>query len=142
MEKASRVKQFYGYAVCLIAVVTFLFSARAFLEAAIDLSNPLQASGRFGPPVASSLDGYLATYRDRPEPAAAQPDTASVETLRARWQALREDQVARVRFDATRSLATSALSVVLSGLFFAFHWRWLRVQERLERAQVNSPDDR
>jgi hypothetical protein len=131
-----RVKQFYGYAVCLIAVVTFLFSARALLEAAINLSNPFQASGRFGGPVASSFEGYLAWYRERPAPPGTARDTASVETLRARWQALRDEQVARARFDATRSVATSALLLGLSVLFFAFHWRWLRAQEQLERAKA------
>lgn len=129
MEKPIQAKQFYGYVVCLIAVVTFLVSARALLEAAIDLSNPLQASGRFGPSGSSSFEGYLATYRDPPGPAAGRGDAASVETLRERWQALRDAQVARVRFDATRSLATSALSLGLSVLFFVFHWRWLRAQE-------------
>ena len=130
MEKPSRVKQWYGYAVCLIAVVTFLFSARAFLEATINLSNPLQAEAGFGLPVASSFEAYLVTYRERTVPPGAKPDTTSVETLRARWQALRDDHIARVRFQATRSIATSLVSMLLSVLFFAFHWRWLRKQER------------
>lgn len=134
MDKPSRVKQFYGYAVCFISVIAFLFSAREFVEDAINLSNPLQAEARFGPPVAASFEAYLATLRERSGPQGAQPDTASVETLRARWQALQADHVARVRFDATRGLATTGLFMILAALLFVFHWGWLRAQERGEAA--------
>ncbi len=130
METARWIKQIYGYLVCLVAVVTVLVSARGLVEAGMDLSNPMYAQSRFGPPVTTSFEAYLATYRERPSPPGADADTASVETLRARWEALREDQVRSVRYDATRSLATSGLLILLSALLFGFHWRWLQRQER------------
>ncbi len=65
VDKPNRVPQLYGYAVCLIAVVTFLFSAAAFVSSLVDLSNPLHAASGFEPAV-SSFEAYKATYgRDR-----------------------------------------------------------------------------
>jgi len=131
MDRSSRIKEVYGYAVCLIALVTLLFSAGAIVRSLIDLSNPIYAVGGGGPAL-SSFEAYAATYRERagafgePSGTLAPPDTASVETLRVRWEALRSDRIARVRFEATRSIVTSSFLIILSIGFFIWHWRWLR----------------
>ena len=36
------------------------------------------------------------------------------------------DRIERVRFQAQRAIATSALSLILAIALFAIHWRWLR----------------
>jgi len=46
MEKSTKmVAQFYGYAVCLVAVITFLLSFTAFVTAIVDADDPLHSGG-------------------------------------------------------------------------------------------------
>ena len=139
-DRPSRVQQFYGYAVCLIAIVTLLIALSNLVDAAFDRANPLQAAaGRYGYPDASltSFEAFRATQpgqqppdRSGPgvDPASSAPraDTLTTSELRARYEALRADRVARVSFEATRKLVGSALLMLLALGLFVWHWRWLR----------------
>jgi hypothetical protein len=133
MERPSRVAQLYGYTVCLIAVVVLLTSTNSLLENALALTNPLQArESDYGmEPSVSSFEGYRATV-DRERQLRSAPgapvvaDSVPDAVLRARYEVLRTDRIQRVRFQAQRAIATSALSLVLAVALFVIHWRWLR----------------
>ncbi len=45
MASSNRIAQAYGYAVCLIAVVTILVSTANIVKSLFDLSDPLRAEG-------------------------------------------------------------------------------------------------
>ena len=141
-DRVSRVQQFYGYAVCLIAIVTFLVSASGFVDAVFDRAAPLQAGVRpYGFPEASltSFEAFQATYR-RPGstdvdmvaygPGAAPPVPGRAATspseLRAQYEALRADRIAHVTFSSTQRLVRNGLLVLLALALFVTHWRWLR----------------
>ena len=131
MEKASKVPQVYGYTVCVIAVVTFLICATVMVNNVFDLANPIQAG--FGAESSlSSFDAYRATYqRDQRSvvggnASEARPDTVSEATLRKRYEAVRADRIARVRFQSWKALTTSGLLLVISVVLFVVHWRWMR----------------
>jgi hypothetical protein len=133
MERPSRVAQLYGYSVCLIAVVVFLVSTNSFVENAFSLSAPLQArESEFGAgfePSVSSFEAYRATAgrsRMSAGPGAERADSVSETTMRARYEALRADRIARARFQAQRGIATSGLSLLIAIALFVVHWRWLR----------------
>jgi hypothetical protein len=152
MNGPHRFAQLYGYAVCLIAVVTFLVAANQFVEAAMDLSDPLHGGDRFGPwgeAVPTSFEVFRADYRQRgaleqtsmlrtidgstsaivsgAAPAQrATRDTLSDEALRRLYDAKRADQIAWRRFQALRSLVTNGLLLLLAVGLFVAHWRWLR----------------
>ena len=134
MERPSRVAQLYGYTVCIIAVIVSLVSANSLLENAITLTNPLQArDSEFGFEASvSSFESYRATYdrerqmREGPSGQRSAADTIPEAVLRVRYEALRTDRIQRVRFQAQRSLATSALSLLIAIALFVVHWRWLR----------------
>ena len=152
MNGPHRFAQLYGYAVCLIAVVTFLIAANNFVEAAMDLSDPLHGGDRFGPwgeGVPASFEVYRAEYRQRatlehttvvtggdgttsaivsggPPAQRAPRDTLSDEALRRLYEAKRADQIALRHFQALRSLVTSGLLLLLAVGLFVAHWRWLR----------------
>lgn len=132
---SNRIKQLYGYSVCLITLIVALFSAQSTLEAFLNLNGE---SNSFGTRISASFDAYLAQNpRTLVPPNGDTPrDTASVETLRRRWEALREDQLADARAQASRSLASSGLLLVLAVGAFAFHWNWLR---RSDIASVDRP---
>ena len=146
MISSSRIAQAYGYAVCLIAVVTFLIGVANIADAAIERSNPLLADGRY-----SRADGSLTSFEayrasagwNRPYPPTrtgpdgrevAASDTLTTAELRARYEALRTDQLARVSFGTAQRLVKHGLLVVLALALFVGHWRWLRGRDRVETA--------
>lgn len=134
MRRSSRVAQAYGYAVCLIAVVTILIGVGNLTDAFIERANPLMADGRYGS--LTSFEAYRASEdTHRPMPArvnsggAAAPDTATTAERRARYEALRADQLARVAFSTTQRLVKHALLVAIAAGLFIMHWRWLRSRD-------------
>ncbi len=127
MEKPGRVRQWYGYTVCLIAVITGLISVAGALNNAFDLSNPLAAERGFDVSL-TSFEAYKVT-RDRrlpPSDQRATLDTASETTLRTRYEALRADRITQRRFEAWKGLVTDIILLVIAAALFVTHWRWLR----------------
>ena len=129
MDKPSRMAQFYGYSVCLIALIVALVSATSIIDAAFDRANPLQSEGGFGASLVS-FESYQATYRreqamfDRN--GTARRDTASEATQRRQYDAMVRDRLTTTRYRTTKSLVTGTLLLLLSGALFLFHWRWVR----------------
>jgi len=132
MEKQNRIPQIYGYAVCLVTVVTFLISVTTLMNAVIDLSDPLHADGRFrGAPSLASFENYKMDVLKSPQAELAYiPDD---QTLRAMYESARDDQIQSVKHWALRSIIVSGLLIVLCVVFFGTHWRWMR---RLAKAEA------
>lgn len=140
MPVSSRIAQIYGYAVCLIAVVTLLVAGARFVDATFDRANPLQSTDyRYGPYDAAltSFEAFRATYPRggemtmRPTPVGAAgepgaPDTLTTDELRERYEALRAERTSRVRFGAMRSLVKNGFLILLAIALFATHWLWVR----------------
>ena len=127
VDKPNRVRQWYGYTVCLISVITGLICVAGTLDNAFDLANPLVADGPFGESL-GSFDAYKAT-RDRrfvPSDQRAAPDTLSEATLRTRFDALRADRIAQRTFQARKGLVTDLILLLVAIGLFVTHWRWLR----------------
>jgi hypothetical protein len=144
MEPGSRIAQIYGYAVCLIAVITFIISAKGIVDAGFNLSDPLRAEGGYGRsgPL-TSFEAYKREQRMRPQPTRMRPMTteptrvdapAAVDTvppptdaeLRGMFDDERADMMANVRFRSMRTLVTSSLMILIALGLFVMHWRWLR----------------
>jgi hypothetical protein len=131
VEKTGKVPQVYGYTVCVIAVVTFLICATVIVNNVFDLANPIQAGYGLESSL-SSFEAYQATYQkdQRSGSAAAaaepRPDTLSEAALRVRYEAVRADRIARVRFQSWKALTTSGLLLVISVVLFVAHWRWMK----------------
>ena len=142
MNSTSRIAQIYGYAVCLIAIVTLLIVGSSFVDAAFDRANPLRSQNfRYGAYEGSltSFEAYRATYSgDRmamrvapgPDgPVPVQPsDTLTTEQLRARYDLLRAEREASVRYGATQQLVKNGLLILLAIALFVTHWHWVRLR--------------
>lgn len=139
MPVSSRIAQIYGYAVCLIAVVTLLFAGARFVDATFDRANPLQSTDyRYGPYDAAltSFEAFRATYPRgtelpmRPVPSTAgEPspgDTLTTAELRQRYEALRTERTVRVEYGAMRSLVKNGFLILLAIGLFLSHWLWVR----------------
>lgn len=126
MARSPRIAQWYGYTVCLVAVVTFLLSARGVVDDLFTLSNPLRSSSRYGTSL-TSFEAYEATQDMAPRRAPGDSVTPpSEDELRRRYEALKEDQIAQSRFDATRGIVAPLLMLLIAAGLFVWHWRWLR----------------
>ena len=138
MERPSRIQQVYGYAVCIVAIITMLIATGNIVEAAFARLDPLRAAeSRYGADGAlSSFEAYQATSGGQLAPAgapakgaAATPtgtDSVSVTEQRKRYEALRADRVDRMVFDSSVRLTMHGLLLLLALALFGGHWRWLR----------------
>jgi hypothetical protein len=137
IDKPNRIPQIYGYTVCLIAVIAFLFSINGVVDATFTLANPEHSS--FGHVDGlTSFESYEAsriertTMIDRGVPV----DTTSAETRRRRFEALRADRIEANRLQAWRRMVGSGLTMLIAVGLFAWHWSWLRARMAEERAAV------
>ena len=134
VDRPNRVPQLYGYTVCLVALITALFTVPTLVDNLFTLSNPAQGSSQFGfGPRLGSFESYRASQREvarnaeavAGQEASAEPEVSDAE-LRQRYDALRADQIASSLFDARRSLVRNGLLLALALGLFTSHWGWLR----------------
>jgi hypothetical protein len=133
---ADRIPQFYGYTVCLIALLWGLTSVVKVADGALALSAPDIRNGfDFGyEPSVSSFEAFRNTY-DRarmagmPYPQTSPPPAIPEDELHKRYEALRADRIRRGTITAQRQIVTSLLSLFLSAGLFVFHWRWVKRQK-------------
>ena len=135
----SRISQVYGYAVCLITVIVMLIAIKQVVDAAFDLSDPIRADGggygRMGRTITNfelyKMDARNQRAGNGPQPAGkVSPDsTLSDADLKRMYEAEREAAIGNARFRAVRSLVGNILLIVLAGILFVIHWRWLRARD-------------
>jgi hypothetical protein len=140
MDRNSRISQAYGYAVCFITVVVMLIAVKAVVDAAFNLSDPIRAEGGYGPRPLTSFELYKmearrqGPARNAPTPAGekASPDTTTSDVdLKRMYDAEREAAIGNARFRAIKSLVGNLLLLVVAGILFAIHWRWLRTRDSI-----------
>lgn len=127
-RRPTRIQQIYGYAVCLIAIVVALIAVTQLMNAAFDLSRPAQF-GRYGyEPGTATFEQYRLDHRVQPaDPNTGQPATVIPDsTLRRAFDEDRAARVAYAHWDATKSLVTQAILLIIAIALFVMHWRWLR----------------
>jgi hypothetical protein len=136
----SRISQAYGYAVCFITVVVMLIAVKAVVDAAFNLSDPIRAEGGYGPRPLTNFELYKMETRRQgpartaPAPAGqkASPDTTTSDAdLKRMYDAEREAAIGNARFRAIKSLVGNLLLLVVAGILFAIHWRWLRTRDSI-----------
>jgi hypothetical protein len=126
MDRSGRAWQWYGYAVCLTAVITGLICISSVINNTFDLASPLAGERADGS--LTSFEAYKATR----EPRASTPDqrqrvdTLSDAALRERYEALRADRLSQRTFRAKKQLVTSLVLLIVAAALFVSHWRWLR----------------
>lgn len=132
MDQPRWIPQLYGYIVCLIAVITILISLNSVVNNVFEFAEPemsREVTGEFG---GRSLEACRQRYMrttsgTRPaEPAAVSAAIPPDSILMALCSEERAERVAAVRHRALRSLVTSTLMLLVAGVLFAVHWRWLR----------------
>ncbi len=129
MEKPQRMAQVYGYLVCLVAVITTLICVSTLVSAILDLGDPLHAGWTPpGSPSLASFDNYKADIlKSAPKEAeAAKTYIPDDQTLRAMYEAAKNDKIQSVRHESNRTIVIDAILLVICIVLFVTHWRWMR----------------
>lgn len=128
MEKKTKIPQVYGYAVCIVAIVTFLISLATLITSIIDASDPLYTWGE--DQKLSSFDNFkMEALKSGQNESAYKP---SDETLKNMYEDAKNHKIKRVQHQTTKSIIVNAILIVISIILFVIHWQWMRKIEKLE----------
>lgn len=131
MDKPKKAgAQIYGYTVCLVAVITFLFSIGNLVNAVLNLGDPLH-SGYTSPesPSMASFENYkmdiLKNTRKGDEVSKTNyiPDD---QTLRAMFESAKTDKIQKVKHDSNSSIMVCSILIFICMVLFFTHFRWMR----------------
>jgi hypothetical protein len=131
MEKSTRiVAQVYGYAICLVAVITFLISITALVTAIIDLGDPMHSGYTpQGSPSLASLENYkldvMRSFQKGTE-TNAQSYVPTEQTLKSMYEAARNDKIQSSKHQSNKAILISSLIIAISMILFFAHCNWLR----------------
>ncbi len=126
MEKQHKIAKIYGYAVCLVAVITFLISTTSLVNAVIDSGDPLHVEvySAKGTPSLASFDNYKMDVLQSPDKESAYvPDD---KTLRNMFEAAKTDKIQSIKHRTRRSIIVDIILIALCFMFFTTHWMWMR----------------
>ena len=128
----NSVTQFYGYSVCLVAVIAVLVATGGLAGAVVEWTDPLHAGEFLGFAQQRSLASFETYKMDILNPPFGGPQPTELryapddETMRRMYEAARFDRIQSVRLRLRRSVVSNGLTVVFGVALFAVHWRWLR----------------
>jgi len=131
MEKTQRIiAQIYGYAICLVAVITFLITVTMIVSAVLDLGDPIHSGWTpGGSPSLASYENYkmdvmkMSQKGDENNKAGYLPDE---QTLRAMYDAAKNDKMQSANHEANKSIILGSILVIISIILFLTHWKWLK----------------
>lgn len=124
MEKKSKAPLIYGYAVCLVAVITFLIAVAGIIFAVMDLGDPLYASNNYNKASIASFENYkMDMLKSQGEKETWAPDD---KTLKAMYEAEKDDRIRRVKHDSMRSIYINGALILICFIMFLTHWCWMR----------------
>lgn len=135
MEKSPKTgAQIYGYTVCIVSVITFLICVSTLLNAFFDLQDPLHSG--YNPPGSPSLVSYDNYKMDILKNLPKSDDSKSIipeeQTLKAMYEAARNDKITSVRNQANRTIIISFILIAICATLFITHWRWIRKMNKAE----------
>jgi len=124
MEKQNKIQMIYGYAVCLVAVITLLICVTTFVNSIIDLGDPLHAERDFQKtPSLASFENYKMDILSSSDK--EQTFTPDDQTLRAMYESAKDDKIQAVKHRVNRDMIVNGLLIVLCVVLFIAHWRWM-----------------
>ena len=122
MEKKTKIPQVYGYAICIVAIITMLISVADLINSVIDASDPLYAWG--DDQRLSSYENFkVDALKSGKNEASYVPDDATIRTM---YEDAKNHKIRRVKHQTTKSIIVSSILIVLSLTLFITHWRWMR----------------
>ncbi len=125
-EKLQKIQIIYGYAVCLVTVITFLISVTSMVYALMDLTDPINAHRIYGKdaPSLASYENYKIDIIKSLDPKhdVDLDDT----TLKSMYESAKEDAIAKVKHNAYRTIIVNSLLLLICIVLFTTHFIWMR----------------
>jgi len=125
-EKSQKIQMIYGYALCIVTVITFLISVTSVVYSLIDLTDPINAHRTYGKdaPSLASYDNYKIDIIKSLDP--GHEIDLDDSTLKSMYDAARNDAISKVKHNAYRSVIVNSLVVLICIVLFITHWIWMR----------------
>jgi hypothetical protein len=125
-EKSTKIQMIYGYAVCLVAVITFLITVTSMVYSLMDLTDPINAYRTYGKdaPSLASYENYkmdIIKSLDKEQSAELKEIT-----LQSMYDAAKQDAISKVKHDSYRSVIVNGLIILVCIVLFITHWFWMR----------------
>ena len=131
MEKSQKTgAQIYGYAVCLVAVITFLISVTDLVNAIMDMGDPLHAG--WVSPESLSLASYEIYKMDvlkslpKNEGSSSASYIPDEDGLKAMYEAAKADKIRKTELNARKRMIVGGLLIIICITLFITHWRWMK----------------
>ena len=125
-EKSQKIQMIYGYAVCIVAVITFLISVTSVVYSLIDLTDPINAHRTYGKdaPSLASYDNYKIDIIKSLDPKhdVDLDDT----TLKSMYESAKSDAIAKVKHGAYRTIIVNSLLLLICIVLFTTHFIWMK----------------
>ena len=125
-EKSQKIQMIYGYAVCIVAVITFLISVTSVVYSLIDLTDPINAHRTYGndAPSLASYNNYKIDIIKSLDPKhdVDLDDT----TLKSMYESAKLDAIAKVKHNAYRTIIVNSLLLLICIVLFTTHFIWMR----------------
>jgi len=127
MQHPNRIAEIYGYLVCLIAVISFIITTGALIQALIDAGHPFQSKEvAYQTSTLVSFDNYILEKRQRTGMDTVQKAMVNdTLTMRKMYEAERNDLIQKVNHRIRRDVIVNTSLLILTILLFVFHWKWL-----------------
>lgn len=128
MEKSKNIgAQIYGYAVCLVCVITFILALTALVSAVMNLSDPMHAGGfRQDGPSLASFENYKLDVIRSLQGSSDKIQIPDDQQLKTMYEAARNDRMDYVTHQSYSSMSVSGMLILISIILFVIHWRWMR----------------
>ena len=131
MEKSTRiVAQVYGYAICLVAVITFLISTGGLITAVIDRGDPLHSGfTQAGSPSLASFENYkFDVMRSIPKGTETNIENyvPTEQTLKSMYEAAKNDKIQSSLHQSNKFILINSFLIVICIVLFFVHWNWMR----------------
>jgi len=125
-DKTQKIQMIYGYAMCIVAVITFLICATSVVSSLMDLTDPINAYRTYGKdsPSLASFDNYKVDIMKSLDPEHGL--TLDDVTFNSMYEAAKQDAISKVKHGAFRSIIVNGLLVIITILLFLFHWFWMK----------------
>lgn len=126
--------QLYGYTVCLVTVLVFLYGSVEVAGAMLDLREPPYTQTYRRGPSLSSVGTYRMDVLGQQGFAGAGGPTASTVPADSAFQQMYEaERLYRLALShqvSRRTIVVNVVLQILAVLLFASHWAWLQRRER------------
>jgi len=125
MEKKQKIAMFYGYAICMACVITFIISLNDLVAGVIDIRNPSHSAYSWNYSAnLVSFDLYKMSVLNASENETT--FTLDEKTLQAMYISAKDDMLQSHLHNSRRQVIVNGLLIVLCAAFFVIHWIWMQ----------------